>query len=514
MSRAPELHKLAEKESQVSLLVQKLMRRGVSLKALGWQGFAASVMITVASWGIGWFPRSQLSPLARSGFFIEFRTEAWGVISCIILMAAGLAWLTRAWILARPLVDTAQLISSRQLAQLFVKWTAPLMFSFPILSRDVYSYLAQGRMLHADKSPYHEGISALPGWFEGGSDGLWAQSPSPYGPFFLVLSRIIYFVSNGVPEIGVGLLRITALLGVIGCFHFTAKLAKKMGQDPNWANWAIVGNPLFLLTMIGGAHNDALMIAGVFSAFALAYDRRPLVSTLALAIAVSVKPIVLLVLPFIGLILLGRDKSLRAKCIVWLKVFCYCLIWLTIIGAVTNLWFGWLPAMFTAGDAAFPYAPVGLIGWLLGMLVGELGGSASLTQSIVVLIFQLVSVVIVAWLSLAKDISRPVRLAAWALSAVILLAPIIQPWYILWMIALFAISHRVSWSSEKLMIYLATLILVVVFVDQLSIEQWHIVWLMRVFAAVLAVALFAGLFRFDPKTRTVLSGDTGPASIQ
>ncbi|MGP5690377.1 hypothetical protein, partial [Glutamicibacter ardleyensis] len=61
---------------------------------------------------------------------------------------------------------------------------------------------------------------------------------------------------------------------------------------------------------------------------------------------------------------------------------------------------------------------------------------------------------------------------------------------------------------------LASLILVVVFVDQLSIEQWHIVWLMRVFAAVLAVALFAGLFRFDPKTRTVLSGDTGPASIQ
>ena len=199
---------------------------------------------------------------------------------------------------------------------------------------------------------------------------------------------------------------------------------------------------------------------------------------------------------------------------VWLKVLCYCLIWLTIIGAVTNLWFGWLPAMFTAGDAAFPYAPVGLIGWLLGMLVGALGGSASLTQSIVVFFFQLVSVAIVAWLALAKDISRPVRLAAWALSAVILLAPIIQPWYILWMIALFAISHRVSWSSEKLMIYLASLILVVVFVDQLSIEQWHIVWLMRVFAAVLAVGLFAGLFRFDPKTRTVLSGDTGPASIQ
>lgn len=494
--------------------MRNTVERGVSLSSLGWQGFAAATLITVASWGIGWFPRSQLSPLARSGFFIQFRTEPWGVVSCIILMAAGLAWLTRAWILTHPFVDDPQRIKPRTLAKLLSMWCAPLLFSFPILSRDVYSYLAQGRILHADKSPYHEGISALPGWFEGGSDGLWAQSPSPYGPFFLVLSRIIYFISNGVPEIGVGLLRLTAVAGVIGCFYFTAKLAAKMGQNPLWANWAIVGNPLFLLTMIGGAHNDALMIAGVFSAFALAYDRRPILSTLALAIAVSVKPIVLLVLPFVGLILLGRNQSLRARCLVWLKVFVYCLFWLTIIGAVTNLWFGWLPAMFTAGDAAFPYAPVGLIGWLLAMLVGLFGGPMGLTQDIVVLVFQIISLFLVACLALAKDISRPVRLAAWALSAVILLAPIIQPWYILWMIALFAISHRVSWSSEKLMIYLASLILIMVFVDQLSIEQWHIIWLLRVFAAVLALLLFAGLFRFDPKTRKVLGGETGPASIQ
>ncbi|PRA01018.1 hypothetical protein CQ010_05370 [Arthrobacter sp. MYb211] len=497
----------------MSVQVRNYERHATPLRTLGWQGFAASALITVASWGIGWFPRSQLSPLARSGFFIEFRTEVWGVISCIILMALGLAWLTRSWILARPLVETADTIHPRQLGKLIAMWSAPLMFSFPILSRDVYSYLAQGRMLHADKSPYHEGISALPGWFDGGSDGLWAQSPSPYGPFFLVLSRIIYFVSNGVPEIGVGLLRVVALLGVIGCFHFTAKLAQKMGQNPNWSNWAIVGNPLFLLTMIGGAHNDALMIAGVFSAFALAYDRRAIASTFALAIAVSVKPIVLLVLPFIGLILLGQNHRLRARCVVWLKVSCYCLAWLSVIGAVTNLWFGWLPAMFTAGDAAFPYAPVGLIGWSFGNLVGLLGGPVALTQSIVVTLFQAFSLLIVARLALAKDISRPVRLAAWALSAVVLLAPIIQPWYILWMIALFAISHRVSWSSEKLMIYLSSLILLVVFVDQLSIEQWHIVWLMRVLAAVIAVGLIAGLFRFDPKTRTVLSGNTGPATI-
>ncbi|WP_347040161.1 polyprenol phosphomannose-dependent alpha 1,6 mannosyltransferase MptB [Glutamicibacter halophytocola] len=262
-----------------------------------------------------------------------------------------MVWLTRTWIATRPRVQGATGVTHKELGRLLGMWAAPLMFSFPILSRDVYSYLAQGRMLHAGKSPYAEGISALPGWFDGGSDGLWAQSPSPYGPFFLVLARIIFFASNGIPEIGVGLLRVVAMLGVIGRFHFTAKLANKMGQNPTWANWAIVGNPLFLLTMIGGVHNDALMIAGVFCAMAYAYDRRPVASTLALSIAISVKPIVLLVLPFLGLIILGKNPSKRARWSMWAKVLVLTLIWLSIVGALTNLWFGWPPAMFSAGSA-------------------------------------------------------------------------------------------------------------------------------------------------------------------
>ncbi|WP_133833408.1 polyprenol phosphomannose-dependent alpha 1,6 mannosyltransferase MptB [Arthrobacter sp. JUb115] len=484
----------------------KLAPQHSSLRSLSWQGFTASAMITVASWGIGWFPRTQLSPLARSGFFIEFRTEVPGVISCIVLMALGIVWLTRTWILARPWVQAAGEITGRELARVLAMWSAPLMLSFPILSRDVYSYLAQGRMLHADKSPYAEGVSALPGWFDGGSDSLWAQSPSPYGPFFLVLARIIYFASNGIPEIGVGLLRVIAVLGVWGCYHFTAKLAQKMGQSANWANWAIVGNPLFLLTMIGGVHNDALMIAGVFSAFAYAYDRRPIAATMALAIAVSVKPIVLLALPFIGLILLGRSPSMRERWKIWAKVAALSLTWLLLIGAVTNLWFGWLLAMFTAGDAAFPYAPVGLIGWSLSNLAGIFGADISLVNAIVVGVFQVIALAIVARLALAKEISSPVRLAAWALSAVVLLAPIIQPWYILWLMALFAISHKVSWGSEKLMIYASSLILVAVFVDQLSIEQWHSAWLMKTLAGVLVASLFIGLFTADARTRQVLRG--------
>src|SRR5690606_5221379 len=155
---------------------------------------------------------------------------------------------------------------------------------------------------------------------------------------------------------------------------------------------------------------------------------------------------------------------------------------------------GWQLAMFSAGDAAFPYAPVGLIGWMVSNLAGALGGVISLANYIVVGFFQIVSLIILARMALAMDMSNPGFSAAWAPSAAVLLAPIIQPWYILWLMALFAISHRVSWGSEKLMIHVSSVILIAVFVDQLSIEQWHSAWIMKSLAGVLALGLFIGLF--------------------
>ena len=461
---------------------------------------AASLLITIASWGVGWFPRNQLSMIARTGFFIEFRTDFSGVLICTAAMAIGLFWLMRCWLLARPGAGR----DVPPIGALAAAWSAPLLASFPILSRDVYSYLAQGRMLEAGKSPYTEGISALPGWFDGGPDGLWAQSPSPYGPFFLVLSRLIFNLSGGVPEIGVGLLRLVAVAGVAGCWWGTVRLSAKLGHDSQWALWAIIANPLFLLTMVGGVHNDALMIAGVFIAFALAFSRRALLATLALALAVSIKPIVLVALPFLGLVLAGRDAPLRRRITWWARISAYSLGWLLLIGAVTNLWFGWLPAMFTAGSAAFPYAPVGLLGFSAGYLASVLGGSFDLVQHLVVLAFQLLALALVAKLALARGYRSELRLAAWALSAVVLLSPLIQPWYILWLIAFFAISQPLSAASEKLVNWLTVLILAAVFVDQLSIEQWHSIWLVKLLGGLLCAVLLAVMLLDRPVRRQLL----------
>ena len=50
----------------------------------------------------------------------------------------------------------------------------------------------------------------------------------------------------------------------------------------------------------------------------------------------------------------------------WITTATAALAVLTVLGALSGLWFGWVRAMTTSGDAAFPYAPAGLVGLALG----------------------------------------------------------------------------------------------------------------------------------------------------
>ena len=74
-----------------------------------------------------------------------------------------------------------------------------------------------------------------------------------------------------------------------------------------------MANPLFLLNMVGGVHNDGLMVGGVLLGFVLVMRKRRLAGILAATAAIAIKPIVVLVLPFLGLAMVARNAPLRAK---------------------------------------------------------------------------------------------------------------------------------------------------------------------------------------------------------
>ena len=152
-------------------------------------------------------------------------------------------------------------------------WVVPLLVAPPLFSRDVYSYAAQGEMVTHGITPYQYGPSTLgAGPFVTNVDPLWGNAPAPYGPVFLRVDGFLVSITGHNPLATVVGLRLLALLGVVLLAVFVPKLAEACGRDPASAFTLAVLNPITLLHLIGGAHNDALML-GLLAALLLFVSR-------------------------------------------------------------------------------------------------------------------------------------------------------------------------------------------------------------------------------------------------
>ena len=116
----------------------------------------------------------------------------------------------------------------------------------PLFSRDVYSYFGQGRLLLEGYDPYTTGVSVLPGWFTFGADPM-GETPTPYGPFFLLLSRGVAAFSGSQAYLGALMFRLIAVLGLLLMLWAVPKPAQQHGINPAKAVWLTVLNPLVIM---------------------------------------------------------------------------------------------------------------------------------------------------------------------------------------------------------------------------------------------------------------------------
>src|SRR5699024_10816316 len=224
-----------------------------------------------------------------------------------------------------------------------------------------------------------------------------------------------------------------------------------------------------------------------------------------LAGSIAIKPLTVLVLPFAGLLLVwqpGQYIACRARMKVWVASLVIVGAVLTIFGAASGLWFGWIQAMTTSGQAAFTYAPVCLLGLGIGWIVDAvLHTSIEPVAQLFYSLGTLAIAAITAWLVLLPRPPQPVFLAGIALSAAVVVAPVFHPWYVLWVLPFFVIvgAWR-SWFSALLYLVVAVLIVAGV-VDQLAVAQWIPILPLRIFTAALGLAGIAALVFVDPETR-------------
>jgi hypothetical protein len=180
----------------------------------------------------------------------------------------------------------------------------------PLLSLDVFSYLSYARLdvLH-DLNPYTAtpgdvpGDEALPYVID--NDGV----VSAYGPLFGLATRPLAHLDV---EAAAFVLKGVAALSVLATAWLTGRLAAARGLDRRPAVALVALNPLVLVHVIGGGHNDSLAALVLTLGVAGVLSGRELAGGAGLVAAAGVKASAAFVLPFAALEGLQRRRGLLA----------------------------------------------------------------------------------------------------------------------------------------------------------------------------------------------------------
>ncbi|MEU2429003.1 polyprenol phosphomannose-dependent alpha 1,6 mannosyltransferase MptB [Streptomyces sp. NPDC007861] len=360
----------------------------------------------------------------------------------------GLVLLIAAWALLGRAIRGPEPPTSRTLLLTLALWAAPLLVAPPLFSRDVYSYLAQGAMVEAQMDVYAHGPSRLGGPLTYEVAPLWQHTPTPYGPVFLACAAAIAGFARTEVLTGVIGMRLVALAGVALMVFCLPRLARRCGADPRTALWLGALNPLLLLHLVAGAHNDAVMLGLLGAGLVAALGRWPMAGAVLVTLAALVKAPAALGLLAVALLwgrrMNGRLPRLRAA----LAVAGTAAVTTAATTAVTGTGYGWIAALDT---------PVSSENWSLTSSLGRMTGAALTSAGSSLAEFAIpawhtagIAATVLAMIAFWRrhHLRRPVYALGLSLTAVALLGPAIRPWYVLW--GLFLIAAAAPKGSIRL----------------------------------------------------------------
>ncbi|MEU7902247.1 polyprenol phosphomannose-dependent alpha 1,6 mannosyltransferase MptB [Actinoplanes sp. NPDC049118] len=369
----------------------------------------------------------------------------------MLLWIVGLTALCTAWWWGRKLVADG-LLSRRWIVVTGLLWVLPMLLIPPLASRDMYAYACQGALFDAGFNPSVVGISAQPcPWLDSVSL-VWRDTPTPYGPLWIMLTGLA--AALGSQAVALAVFRVYAVLAVLALAAVVPVLAGRRGAPADRALWLVLCCPIVAVHVVGGGHNDALTMALLLAGLALIAGRaRPIALLVAggavVGAAIAVKTTVGVVLPFAALLAAGGLHPGREG---WLRllrrggaVVGGALAALLVLSAVSGLGLGWATALSGAGESRSWTSPSTAVGIAINAVAKWFGlqlDAVPATRSIA-LILMLIALVVVWWRFRRGD---PLHGAALACLVVIFCAPITQPWYLFWALALFAVTTvRFRW---------------------------------------------------------------------
>ncbi len=347
----------------------------------------------------------------------------------------GLILLTRVWIgLLRHLRSHHGVPIGRIVAVVAI-WALPLLLAPPLFSRDVYSYAGQGEMVSHHINPYLYGTGVLGSTpFSSMPDSVWTNTPSPYGPTFLAIDGGLTRLSGHEILPDIVLLRLLEVAGLALVVAATPTLARALRRDPAEAVLLGAGSPLILITLVGGAHNDALMLGLLMAGLAVAQRFGTIPGVVLCALAAGVKAPAALGILFLGWMWAGPGASFRRRVVHTMVAGAIGLVTLEAVVKIAGNGWGWL-ANSTAADKSFTFVtPVGAVSRMVSVaaLSVNVHVSALDARDVLAVVGLLGAAAIGAWLLLRAPLDGLVRNLGLTLLVLALLGPILWAWYVTW----------------------------------------------------------------------------------
>jgi alpha-1,6-mannosyltransferase len=431
---------------------------------------------------------------------------------------AGIGLIVLSWALIGRLAAPGRVrrLSRTQLSHTVAMWAVPLMVTPPLFSRDVYSYLAVGSMMRSGFNPYDAGPYDTLGDSDPYAhqvDVRWQHTPSPYGPVYLLIAQAVVRIAGDNIVAGVLLQRFVELIGVAMIVWALPRLARICGFDPVAALWLGALNPLVLFHLIGGGHNEALMLGAMLAGMVIAWQRSLIGGVVLITLGVGIKATAAMALAFLVIMLAlragGRWRDLLRY---GLQVGAIAIVTFAAYTWVAGVGTGWLAALSGTGSVrSFLSASTtlgvgaGQIGLLLG-LGDHTDAALDVMQSVGTLIGSLIALAIM-WQCWQRRIN-PVLGLGMAMGAFVLLSPVIQPWYLLWA-ALPLAAATDDPRYRTVTIWLTVLFSVTIMPNGATIPAYVIVQAVVVAAVVVGAVLLA--LRRSGLPKTVVPIDPPPA---
>lgn len=486
-SRSATLHQGSEEPLRHRINYRELRR----FTWLRWLGTLGAIFIMVGGIGAG------ATPVVGNAFWNTPLGLVLGrmLVATTVVTFVGIGLVVAAWLGVGAFVlagvrTRVTAVTMPMLMRTYMAWVIPLVFTAPLFTQDIYSYLAQAAIVERGMDPYSAGPVDLLGTNDLLARSvplIWSHSPSPYGPTALTVAWLIAKITGDGVVASVFLHRAVAIVSLFFVSWALVQLARRCGVSPEFTLWLGTLNPLVLLHLVGGIHNEALLLALLLvglelcmravhgSIHELAPDEPPqpgpiglianrqgvqlgsrrawelyAVGIVLITLAGMVKVTGFVALGFAG-VWLARKFGNTWRAIAASAIITGFIAAVTgvVVSLGTGLGFGWITAQGGAVSVRSWMSLTTLLGILAGFF-GRLLGLGDISDSALLFTRGIGAIVVAAWmlrmlLATFRGRIHPLGGYGLAMFVLVILFPVVHPWYLLWAIVpLSAWANRVQ----------------------------------------------------------------------